>query len=48
MLIIIKKKLNASFFQFYVMLQHLSYVDKLLVHLESFSSNKANFTLPDR
>ena len=42
------KDRNSVIRKFYVMLQHLSYVDKLLVHLESFASNKAHYTLPDR
>ncbi len=33
--------------KFQLTLQHLNYVDKLLVHLESFTSNPANYTLPD-
>jgi len=42
------KDRNSVIRKFYVMLQHLSYVDKLLVHLESFASNRAHYTLPDR
>ena len=33
--------------KFQLAVQHLNYVDKLLVHLESFNSNPSNYILPD-
>ena len=33
--------------KFYFMLQHLSQTDQLLVHLHSFTSHQAHYTIPD-
>ena len=33
--------------KFYFMLQHLTQTDILLVHLHSFTSNPAHYTIPD-
>ena len=33
--------------KFFTTIQHLSRVDRLLVHLDSFSSNQLNFTVPE-
>jgi hypothetical protein len=38
---------NSVVKKFHMTLQHLNYVDKLLVHLESFSVNSCNYLLPD-